>query len=132
MRRGKFWAAQSALIKGRKKHKRPSKPFVDELLENQTKGAEILQHIRGKSLFEPPPVDLQIDGKGLDQKLQDVTPRGDDAMSIIQVGSRLELNEHAEQGNKEVGAVNVEEAIPLNSAQLPETIEPTSDSTVPL
>ncbi|KAG5573650.1 hypothetical protein H5410_063416 [Solanum commersonii] len=34
-----------------------------------------------------------------------------------------------QQGNKEVGALNVEEAIPLNSAQLPETIEPTSDST---
>lgn len=62
-------------------------------------------------------MDLHIDGKGLDQEPQDVTPRDDDAMSIIQVDSRLELDEHAEQGNKEVGSLNVEEAIPLNSAQ---------------
>lgn len=46
--------------------------------------------------------------KGLDQELQDVTPRDNDAMSIIHVDSRLELDEHAEQGNIDMGALNVE------------------------
>lgn len=50
-------------------------------------------------------------------------------MLIIHIDSGLELAEHAEEGRKEVGDLNIEEAVPLNSAELMETV---INMTVPL
>uniref|UniRef100_M0ZTL7 Uncharacterized protein n=1 Tax=Solanum tuberosum TaxID=4113 RepID=M0ZTL7_SOLTU len=115
-----------------KNAKGPADPFVDDIIANQWKEAQASQHIRGEFFFDTSSGDLQSEGEELDQELQDATHRDDDAMSIIQMDNRLEIDTYAEQGNKELGAVNVEEATPLNYTELPENCEPTSDSTIPL
>ncbi|WMV34480.1 hypothetical protein MTR67_027865 [Solanum verrucosum] len=115
-----------------KNAKDPADPFVDEIIANKWKEAQASQHIRGENIFDTSSGDLQSKGEELDQELQDATHRDDDAMSIIQMDSRLEIDTYAEQGNKELRAVNVEEATPLNYTELPENFEPTSDSTIPL
>ncbi|WMV24588.1 hypothetical protein MTR67_017973 [Solanum verrucosum] len=115
-----------------KNAKGPVDPFIDEIIANQWQEAQASQHIRGENIFDTSSGDLQSKGEELDQELQDATQRDDDAMSIIQMDSRLEIDIYAEQGNKELGAVNVEEATPLNYTELPENFKPTSDSTIPL
>jgi len=65
----------------------------------------------------------------VDQEHQDTTSTDDDAMSIIQEESRFDTEEHVQLENREVGALNIEDAIPLNSTELPETIEPPPIST---
>ncbi|WMV30161.1 hypothetical protein MTR67_023546 [Solanum verrucosum] len=115
-----------------KNAKGPADPFIDEIIANQWKEVQASQHIRGENIFDTSSGDLQSEGEELDQELQDATQRDDDAMSIIQMDCRLEIDTYAEQGNKELGAVNVEEATPLNYTELPENFEPTSDSTIPL
>ncbi|KAH0644292.1 hypothetical protein KY284_032176 [Solanum tuberosum] len=115
-----------------KNTKGPANPYVDEIIANQWKEAQASQHIKGENIFDTSSGDLQSEGEELDQELQDATHRDDDAMSIIQMDSRLEIDTCAEQGNKELGAVNVEEATPLNYIESPENCEPTSDSTIPL
>ncbi|KAH0729689.1 hypothetical protein KY290_000805 [Solanum tuberosum] len=115
-----------------KNAKGPADPFVDEIIANQWKEAQASQPIRGENIFDTSSADLQSEGEELDQELQVATHRDDDAMSIIQMDSRLEIDTYAEQGNEELGAVNVKEATPLNYTELPENFEPTSDSTIPL
>lgn len=56
----------------------------------------------------------------------------EDAMSIIRFDSRSDLDEPAEEARKEVRALNVEEAIPLNSAVLSENMETAFESSVPV
>ncbi|KAH0715032.1 hypothetical protein KY284_007937 [Solanum tuberosum] len=68
----------------------------------------------------------------VNQEHQDTTSTDDDAMSIIQEESICDTEEHVELENREVGALNIEEAIPLNSTELPETIEPPPDPSVQL
>ncbi|KAG5589142.1 hypothetical protein H5410_039656, partial [Solanum commersonii] len=125
--------AQISFKEGEGKNaKGPIDPFVDEIIANQWKEAQASQHIKGENIFDTSSGDLKSEGEELDQELQDATHRDDDAMSIIQMDSRLEIDTYAEQGNKELGAVNVEEATPLNYTESPENCEPTSDSTIPL
>ncbi|WMV54868.1 hypothetical protein MTR67_048253 [Solanum verrucosum] len=68
----------------------------------------------------------------VNQEHQDTTSTDDDAMSIIQEESIFDTEEHVELENREVGALNIEEAIPLNSTELPETIEPPPNPSVQL
>lgn len=108
--------------------KSPSDPLFDEIISNQFKGMLFLHNTK-ESLITPPE-GIRNEGDQLDLELQDVGIVDDDAMSIIEVDNRLDIDNHAGQENKEVGKSNIVEAIPLNSDELHETVEPTTDPTV--
>ncbi|WMV46022.1 hypothetical protein MTR67_039407 [Solanum verrucosum] len=75
-------------------------------------------------------INLDTSEEGGEEELQFEGPIDKDAMSIIHIDDRGDLIKQVDRGRKEIGALNIEEAIPLNSTDLTDSMDPDNHSNV--
>lgn len=109
--------------------KSPGDPLSDETEANQIIIDTLPQQNSGEkqALFS---LDIDTNEGGGEEELQFENPVDEDAMSVIYIEGRGDLIKQVDEERKEIGALNIEEVIPLNSAELTENMNPESHSSV--